>query len=309
MRRRRVAGRLSAVSWPDALPAADVRPKRELHAGATFVPIWRDLKQRANLGEKGCYGGVDYVVERVSIDGEDAFEAAPGATLTVRPAYPLVRRLERVWPVDVREDEIPVALSSADYTALTGVGFAGVAAAWLAIAGFLATQVGGLVEVPTLSMTPTIEPGDTLVVERVTPRFRTPSVGDVVVFDAPAALKRVSGNSKAQLYVKRVAAVAGDRVRVDDEGGVSVNGAPRRARPATAFAISRRRARNYDAFWRTRGATASPARSSRFPVARSRARRLRGRVRRLAGLGAAPHVGDPGAAAQHAQGEKVAVVR
>ena len=219
----------AAVDWPDALPAADVRPKRELHAGATFVPIWRDLKQRANLGEKGCYGGVDYVVERVSVDGEDAFEARPGATLTVRPAYPLVRRLERVWPVDVREDEIPVALSSSDYAALTGVGFAGVAAAWLAIAGFLATQVGGLVEVPTLSMTPTIEPGDTLVVERVTPRFRSPSVGDVVVFDAPAALKRVSGNTKAQLYVKRVAAVAGDRIQVDDAGSVSVNGAPRRS--------------------------------------------------------------------------------
>ena len=218
-----------AVSWPDALPAADVRPKRDLHAGATFVPIWRDLKQRANLGEKGCYGGVDYVVERVSVDGEDAFEARPGCTLTVRPAYPLVRRLERVWPVDVREAEIPVALSSSDYTALTGVGFAGVAAAWLAIAGFLATQVGGLVEVPTLSMTPTIEPGDTLVVERVTPRFRSPSVGDVVVFDAPAALKRVSGNTKAQLYVKRVAAVAGDRIQVDDAGSVSVNGMPRRS--------------------------------------------------------------------------------
>ena len=219
----------SAVAWPEKLPSADVRPKRELHAGATFVPIWRDLKQRANLGEKGCYGGVDYVVERVSVDGEDAFEAAPGATLTVRPAYPLVRRLERVWPVDIREDEIPVALSSADYTALTGVGFAGVAAAWLAIAAFLATQVGGLVEVPTLSMTPTIEPGDTLVVERVTPRFRTPSVGDVVVFDAPAALKRVSGNTKAQLYVKRVAAVAGDRIQVDDAGSVLVNGMPRRS--------------------------------------------------------------------------------
>ena len=165
--------------------------------------------------------------------------------------------------MDVREDEIPVALSSADYTALTGVGFAGVAAAWLAIAAFLATQVGGLVEVPTLSMTPTIEPGDTLVVERVTPRFRTPSVGDVVVFDAPAALKRVSGNSKAQLYVKRVAAVAGDRVRVDDEGGVSVNGAPRRS-PAGDRVCDLPEARaELRAFWRTRGATASPARSSR----------------------------------------------
>ena len=188
------------------------RPAEGDCRGRAFAAV-ADLKQRANLGEKGCYGGVDYVVERVSVYGEDAFEAAPGATLTVRPAYPLVRRLERVWPVDIREDEIPVALSSADYTALTGVGFAGVAAAWLAIAAFLATQVGGLVEVPTLSMTPTIEPGDTLVVERVTPRFRTPSVGDVVVFDAPTALKRVSGNTKAQLYVKRVAAVAGDRCR------------------------------------------------------------------------------------------------
>ena len=38
---------------------------------------------------------------------------------------------------------------------------------------------------------------------------------------------------------------------------------------------------------------------------RLRPRRLRGRVRRLEGLGAAPHVGDPGAAAEHAQGATV----
>ena len=219
----------SAVAWPDTLPAPDVRPKRELHAGATFVPIWRDLTQRANLGDKGCYGGVDYLVERVSVDGEDAFEAVPGATLLVRPAYPLIGRVERAWPIEVCEDEIPVALSSTDYTVLTGFSSAGIAAAWLAIAGFLATQVGGLVEVPSLSMAPSIEPGDTLVVERVTPRFRSPAVGEVVVFDAPAALKRVSGNSQAQLYVKRVAAIAGDRIRVDDDGAVTVNGASRQS--------------------------------------------------------------------------------
>ena len=193
------------------------------------MPIWRDLTQRANLGDKGCYGGVDYLVERVSVDGEDAFEAVPGATLLVRPAYPLIGRLERAWPIEVCEDEIPVALSSTDYTVLTGFSFAGIAAAWLAIAGFLATQVGGLVEVPSLSMAPSIEPGDTLVVERVTPRFRSPAVGEVVVFDAPAALKRVSGNSQAQLYVKRVAAIAGDRIRVDDDGAVTVNGASRQS--------------------------------------------------------------------------------
>lgn len=219
----------SAMAWPDTLLAPDVRPKRELHAGATFVPIWRDLTQRANLGDKGCYGGVDYLVERVSVDGEDAFEAVPGCTIVVRPAYPLVGRLERVWPVEVCEEEIPVALSSADYTVLTGVSFAGIAAGWLAIAGFLATQVGGLVEVPSLSMVPSLYPGDTLVVERVTPRFRSPAVGEVVVFDAPAALKRVSGQSQAQLYVKRVAAVAGDRVSVDVEGGVRVNGKPQKS--------------------------------------------------------------------------------
>ena len=51
----------------------------------------------------------------------------------------------------------------------------------------------------------------------------------MVVFDAPAALKRGTGNSKAQLYVKRVAAVAGDRVSVDDSGSVSVNGMQRRS--------------------------------------------------------------------------------
>ena len=226
--------------------------------------------------------------------------------LTVRPAYPLVRRLERVWPVDVREDEIPVALSSSDYTALTGVGFAGVAAAWLAIAGFLATQVGGLVEVPTLSMTPTIEPGDTLVVERVTPRFRSPAVGDVVVFDAPAALKRVSGNTKAQLYVKRVAAVAGDRVRSTRRRrlGERCAAAEPGRRPRLRSPGGARRAQTST----RRRATVADRRRGAHGAARVRLRprRLRGRVRRLEGLGAAPHVGDPGAAAQHAQGEKVA---
>ena len=41
-----------AVSWPDALPAADVRPKRELARGRDVRADLEDLKQRANLGRR-----------------------------------------------------------------------------------------------------------------------------------------------------------------------------------------------------------------------------------------------------------------
>lgn len=69
--------------------------------------------------------------------------------------------------------------------------------------------------VPTESMAPTLQPGDRVVVEKITYRFRTPVRGEIVAFRPPLP--------DAYDHVKRVVAVAGDRVMVAD-GRFYVNG-------------------------------------------------------------------------------------
>jgi signal peptidase I len=54
------------------------------------------------------------------------------------------------------------------------------------------------------SMSPTVRPGDRVLVDKLTPRFVDPGRGDLVTFHSP-----VNGD----LLVKRVVAVAGDRVK------------------------------------------------------------------------------------------------
>lgn len=64
------------------------------------------------------------------------------------------------------------------------------------------------------SMTPTLLTGDQILAERLTPRFGHLERGDLVVFKAPAT---------RALMVKRVVALAGDRVGLAD-GRLVVNG-------------------------------------------------------------------------------------
>jgi signal peptidase I len=64
------------------------------------------------------------------------------------------------------------------------------------------------------SMAPTLHTGDQLLAERLTPRFGHLERGDLVVFRAPAT---------RALLVKRVVALAGDRVGLAD-GRLVVNG-------------------------------------------------------------------------------------
>ncbi|MBD3782561.1 MAG: signal peptidase I [Micrococcales bacterium] len=72
------------------------------------------------------------------------------------------------------------------------------------------------VEVPSTSMTPTIEAGDHVLVDHVVPLVRGYHRGDVVVLSAPGS---------GELLVKRVAGVAGDEVAVRD-GVLEVDGVP-----------------------------------------------------------------------------------
>lgn len=70
--------------------------------------------------------------------------------------------------------------------------------------------------VPTGSMETTIMPGDFVLTEKVTPHFREPEIGDVVVFDNPA--------NDGTVLVKRVIAKAGQTIDLGYGGEVYVDG-------------------------------------------------------------------------------------
>ena len=76
--------------------------------------------------------------------------------------------------------------------------------------------------IPTGSMRPTILEGDRVLGSKFHYRLFEPKRGEVVVFHPPEAVTRATGQ-KVDRYVKRVVAVAGDRVEVRD-GRVLVNG-------------------------------------------------------------------------------------
>ena len=65
----------------------------------------------------------------------------------------------------------------------------------------------------SISMTPTIESGDLIFINRLTYRFREPRRGEVVAI-------RMAGRSV--VYVKRLLGLPGDRVKIDN-GNVSIN--------------------------------------------------------------------------------------
>ena len=78
----------------------------------------------------------------------------------------------------------------------------------------LAVLVSEPFTVRSSSMAPTLHTGDQILAERLTPRFGHLERGDLVVFRAPAT---------RALLVKRVVALAGDRVGLAD-GRLVVNG-------------------------------------------------------------------------------------
>lgn len=73
------------------------------------------------------------------------------------------------------------------------------------------------VRVENVSMKPTLQPGEFLLVNRVAYKLGEPSIGDIVVFHAP-------GTTEMD-YIKRIVGLPGDLVRIS-EGTVSVNDQP-----------------------------------------------------------------------------------
>jgi signal peptidase I len=84
-------------------------------------------------------------------------------------------------------------------------------------------------EIPTLSMYPTLEKGQRVLVDRLGNDFFAPSVGDIVVFHPPAgapsemcgqvtrtgqACDRPTKQESNETYIKRVVAGPGDTIRI-----------------------------------------------------------------------------------------------
>ncbi|WP_158602985.1 signal peptidase I [Jiangella rhizosphaerae] len=89
----------------------------------------------------------------------------------------------------------------------------------LAVGALVPGRVAHVFTLDSASMTPTLEPGDRVVANRLA----EPGRGDLVVFRDPGGWVR-SGASP--YLVKRVIGVAGDRVSCCSRGAVVVNGEP-----------------------------------------------------------------------------------
>ena len=88
-----------------------------------------------------------------------------------------------------------------------------------------ATDVLDARYIPTESMVPTLLVGDLLLLDKLSLRVRGAARGDVVCFTPPPALVKLQPalGSGACCMIKRVVAVAGDKVRVRN-GRLLVNG-------------------------------------------------------------------------------------
>ena len=206
-------------------------PER-VRVGSIVVPIFRSLVQRSRMFEIGVYPGVEYRILRILKDGKERFTSCPGAEYDLKPIYPLVAQLERPWPVTVKEQEIPKLFTPSMYNAVSALGSLLTAVFGLTTA-FVVSQAVSLFFIPSRSMDPTLQVGDVLLVDKVTPRLfhKSQKVGDVVLFSPPSALRDiVAANggklTSRDLFVKRIAAEPGSRVAVDAAGKVSVNGQP-----------------------------------------------------------------------------------
>ena len=121
----------------------------------------------------------------------------------------------------------------------------------LTLASFVALRVYVLEAryIPSGSMLPALQLQDRLLVEKLTYRTRLPRRGEVVVFHSPyrfsamgrqlsdpfwgqcvlGALPGLAGtfqHPKCDAYIKRVVALPGERVVVDPQGRVRINGEP-----------------------------------------------------------------------------------
>ncbi len=76
-------------------------------------------------------------------------------------------------------------------------------------------------QIEQVSMEPTVEPGQYVLVDKLSPNWSDYKRGDVIVFEPPAGYSEQDGQNIP--FIKRVIGVAGDRVAIKDNA-VYVNG-------------------------------------------------------------------------------------
>lgn len=79
------------------------------------------------------------------------------------------------------------------------------------------TFVGQRTEVSGSSMYDTLEDGDNLWIDKLTYRFENPKRYDIIVFPY---------KDSSVYYIKRIIGLPGEKLRIDDEGNIYVNGTP-----------------------------------------------------------------------------------
>jgi signal peptidase I len=210
----------------------DMRQRGDLRVASVVVPVLKKLSERPAMMARGVYPGVEYRILRMiqdggdKNDGVDIFHHQPGATYELKPIYPLVRALERPWPITVRETDIPSLVSPNAYNTGSAVLSLVTAVIGLAAAFWLSTAVS-FFYIPSRSMEPTLQIGDVLLVEKV--HMGELHRRDIVLFRPPVALQDIVAANGGRLnprdlFVKRVAGLPGDSYRVTPRlGTVRVN--------------------------------------------------------------------------------------
>ena len=279
------------VALLDGLPSVNLEPE-DLRVGRTVIPTlavggWESRaafrSAREDMFAAGLYPGVDYIIEQRA-----------GDMVTLRPEYPLVKKLEREWPVSVPVSLAPRWTTPAVYNAFTAAFAVGLFSAIVA-GGVALSTVLTLSKIPSASMYPAIQPNDVLLVEKISPKLGLlPKRGDIVLFEPPPALRAivteregqaaaaakrevgrlaaaqqtqlesqqagaspsppparvspflgggnrggVAGPQLKRLFVKRIAAVPGDEVRVYSSGNTYVNKVGTEGRGASVAALER----------------------------------------------------------------------
>ncbi len=86
----------------------------------------------------------------------------------------------------------------------------------VALSWFLITFVAQRTDVNGSSMYPTLEDGDQLITDKLTYHFKDPERFDIVIFPYQYAANTY--------FIKRVIGMPGERVRIDEQGNIYING-------------------------------------------------------------------------------------
>jgi len=209
----------------------NVHDTERVRVGKIVVPVLSRLNQRPQLFEQGAYPGVEYRILRILKDGEERFTSCPKAEYELKPVYPLVANLERLWPISINEEDIPRLYTPFMYNIISACGALFVATTGIFTA-FILSQAISLFVIPSKSMDPTLQVGDVLLVDKFSPRISRHlsmnKVDDIILFSPPNNLQEIVTKNGGKLnsrdlFIKRVAATSGDKVTVYNDGEVEIN--------------------------------------------------------------------------------------